>query len=552
MTTLFLKFVRLTAAMSVFAVSSPAFSAPVRHVIIIGVDGLSSDGVVKANTPVLRDMMAKGSSSLHARGVLPTTSAANWASILSGAGPEQHGVTNNDWQVGEFNFPTSVTGSGGFFPSLFQIVSEQNPKAEIGSIYQWDGFANLYDHRFVDYDVDAKDEDETASLASAYIRTKRPTLLFVHLDHVDHAGHADGHGAATYYESVAKADRLIGVIRQATVDAGIAEQTVIIVTSDHGGVGKGHGGETLAELEIPWIAYGPAIHAGRKLDQPINTFDTPATAARLLDVKIPYAWLGRPVALALKGEPAPEQTYRTSNFYAAPLVEPVGGGNAPAGGLFINRTAVMSIRNPNAQGEVRYTLDNTAPTATSSLYTKPVEIAHSTIVRATLFIDGKPASVPTTAYFRIINDKAGGGTGVKYRVYRLDEGTARLPNFSQMTPVAEGQTYEISVDGLSLPQADNVAVAFEGYLDIATAGAYNFILASDDGSKLYINDKTVVDNDGDHGVISAGGSIDLTPGKHKIRVEWFNGGGGAWLGAYYQGPNLPRQFIDANRLSLAK
>jgi len=92
-------------------------------------------------------------------------------------------------------------------------------------------------------------------------------------------------------------------------------------------------------------------------------------------------------------------------------------------------------------------------------------------------------------------------------------------------------------------------VVFEGELEITTAGAYTFSLASDDGSKLYVDGKTVVDNDGDHGVITKAGSVELQPGKHPIRVEWFNGGGGAWLGAYYEGPGVPRQFIDPNRLS---
>lgn len=540
------------AATALLALATPALAESSRHVIIIGVDGLSTDGVRTAKTPVMHEMMKKGSSSLHARGVLPTTSAANWASILNGAGPEQHGVTKNDWQVGDFNFPTSVTGSGGFFPSLFQIVTDQHPEWEVGSIYQWDGFANLYDHRFVDYDVNPKTEDETARVAADYIRRKKPNLLFIHFDHVDHVGHADGHGTTPYYQAVEKADHLIGLIRQATIEAGIDKETTILVTSDHGGVGKGHGGESLAELEIPWIAYGYGISPGRTVDQPINTFDTPATVAKLLNVKIPYAWLGRPVALALEGEPAPEQVYRTSSFYATPVIEPDNAGNSPSGGLFVNKGAVLSIRNPNPVGEVRYTLDNSAPTATSPLYTKPVAITQSTIVRASLFVDGKPASVPTTGYFRLVTDTPATPKGVIWRAYALPEGTARLPDFSRLSPIASGHTYEFSLDGLTLPQTDNVAVVFEGDLDIATAGSYGFILASDDGSKLYIDGRTVVDNDGDHGVVSANGSADLTSGKHRVRVEYFNGGGGSWLGAYYQGPGVARQFIDVNRLTPAR
>lgn len=537
------------AVMAGAIASAPAAAQTADHVIVVGVDGLSPDGVMKADTPTLHDMMKRGAWSMHARGVLPTTSGANWASIINGAGPEQHGVTSNDWRVGEFNFPTSVAGSGGFFPSIFQVLTEQKPTWEVGSIYNWDGFGNLYDHRFVDYDVHGKDEDETAALAAAYIKTKRPRFLFVHLDHVDHAGHAHGHGSRRYYEAVAKADALIDDIRQATVEAGIADRTVILVTSDHGGVGKGHGGESLAELEIPWIAYGPAVKPGLQLDLPINTFDTAATAAWLLGAKIPFAWLGRPVTSAIKGEATPEQTYRSSSFHASPIIEPAGDGNAPPGGLFVNGPAQMTLRNPNATGEIRYTLDNSIPTAASALYAGPVEIARNTIVRATLFVDGQPASVPAIGYFRILDRKEGRARGVTYKAYLLPEGPVRLPDFSRLTPAASGASHELSLAGVKLPRGDSIAAAFDGYLHIANGGPYRFALASDDGSKLYIDGKAVVDNDGDHGVVMASGSIDLAPGKHAIRVEWFNGGGGAWLGAYFEGPGIPRQFIDPNLLT---
>ena len=531
--------------------AAPAHAEPRRagHVIIIGVDGLSPDGVNKADTPVLDDMMAKGSWSLHARGVLPTTSGANWASIITGAGPEQHGVTSNDWQVGEFNFPTSVTGSGGFFPSIFQVLTDQNPGLEIGSIYNWDGFGRLYGHRFVDYDAHGADEDKTTDLAVNYIKARRPDFLFIHLDHVDHAGHADGHGTPHYYEAVTKADALIGRIRQATVEAGIAEDTVILVTSDHGGVGKGHGGESLAELEIPWIAYGEGVKPGVELDLPINTFDTGATVAWLLGADVPYAWLGRPVRPILQGEAMPVQAYRTSSFYASPAILPAGSGNTPPGGLFIDGPARMSLQNPNAVGEVRYTLDNSTPTPASPVYAGPVEITRNTIVRAGLFVDVKPASVPSVGYFRVLDPRIAASRGVTYSVYLLPEAPVRLPDFSRLTPVASGRVHEITIDGLTLPREDAVAVVFEGQIQIDTAGEYGFSTASDDGSKLYIDGKTVVDNDGDHGVITAAGTIRLEPGKHAIRVEWFNGGGGAWLGAYVEGPGIPRQFIDPNRLT---
>ncbi|MFA7441505.1 MAG: alkaline phosphatase family protein [Sphingomonadaceae bacterium] len=519
-----------------------------RHVIVIGVDGLSPDGIRNAETPNIDELMAKGAWSMNARGVLPTSSSANWASMLAGAGPEQHGVTSNDWRVGEFNFPTSVTGSGNFFPSIFQVLADQFPDLETGSVYNWDGFANLYDRRFVKYDVHGKTEEETATLAASYIKAKRPAFLFVHLDNVDHVGHAHGHGTAHYYAAVAKADASIGTIRRAVVDAGIAGETVIIVTSDHGGVGKGHGGATLAELEIPWVASGKGVKPGYRLDLPINTFDTPATALWLLGAEIPYAWLGRPVRPILTGEPVPAQAYRTSSFYASPVIEPEGDGNAPSGGLFLKQPVQMTIRNPDATGEIRYTLDSTIPTNESPLYEGPVQITRSTIVRATLFVDGQPVSIPATGYFRIL-DQDPDARGLRYSAYLLPEGPVRLPDFSRLKPAASGRAYEVSIDDLKLPREHAIGVVFEGWLEVATGGNYEFSLASDDGSKLYIGGKTVVDNDGDHGVITASGSIDLKPGRHPIRVEYFNGGGGSWLGAWFKGPGIPRQFIDPNMLS---
>ena len=52
-----------------------------RHVVIVGVDGLSPDGIRKAATPNLHRLMKSGASTLHARAVMPTVSSPNWASM---------------------------------------------------------------------------------------------------------------------------------------------------------------------------------------------------------------------------------------------------------------------------------------------------------------------------------------------------------------------------------------------------------------------------------------------------------------------------------------
>ncbi len=65
----------------------------IKYVVVIGIDGLSPDGLQNAVTPTIDMMIAEGASTMNARSVLPTSSSTNWMSMISGSGPEQHGVT---------------------------------------------------------------------------------------------------------------------------------------------------------------------------------------------------------------------------------------------------------------------------------------------------------------------------------------------------------------------------------------------------------------------------------------------------------------------------
>src|SRR5205809_8104130 len=114
----------LVCALAAF---SPSAFAQVKHMVVVGVDGLSPDSVLKAKSPVMRRLMKEGAWSLHARGVMPTSSSPNWASMIMGAGPEQHGVTSNDWQPDKFDIAPIATGSGGIFPTIFGVLREQQP-----------------------------------------------------------------------------------------------------------------------------------------------------------------------------------------------------------------------------------------------------------------------------------------------------------------------------------------------------------------------------------------------------------------------------------------
>lgn len=237
---------------------------------------------------------------MHARGVMPTYSSPNWASMIMGAGPEQHGVTSNKWELATAPFPPIAKGSGGMFPTMFGVLREQQPKAVIGVFHDWEGFARLLEKKAPDVLAHTEGAELTVARAVAFIKERKPTLTFLHLDHVDHAGHESGHGTKAYYDAATKADQLIGKVVEALEQAGMLKSTVIIVTSDHGGVGKGHGGESLAELEIPWIIAGPGVRTDVELKSPVNTYDTAATVLYVLGAKQPAVWVAKPVIEAFR------------------------------------------------------------------------------------------------------------------------------------------------------------------------------------------------------------------------------------------------------------
>lgn len=516
----------------------------IEHVVVIGFDGLSPDGLNNATTPTFDRLMEEGSASMHARAVLPTSSSPNWASMIMGAGPEQHGITSNAWERDNFTLPAVTQSEDFLFPTIFHLIDSQIENAKIGAIYHWGGFGRLFEKSAVDYDINPETEDETAVLASKYIKEKKPDFTFVHFDNVDHAGHEFGHGTVEYYASVEKADSLLGQVVASVEQAGISDKTLLIISADHGGLGKGHGGESLQEIEIPFIVWGKGVKKNHKIEYPVYQYDNAATVAFVLGLKAPYAWIGKPVKSAFEG-------YETNDGYpireqlAAPVFLPKAEGYKSAGGLFDGSTSAV-IENPNKDGIVRYTTDGSMPSSASEPYKNPIQIKENTAIKSAVFKNGKIYSIVAEAFFRIK-----GATlekPVTYEIFYLDN-LSFLPAFGNRKPDLRGSCFEIGSEEIKDKIKGNTGVRFTSQITINQPDNFLFNTRSDDGSKLFIDGQLVVDNDGDHGVREKGGSIDLEAGKHGIEVVWFNGGGDGWLDVYLETGNMPKQILPTFMLS---
>lgn len=152
--------------------------------------------------------------------------------------------------------------------------------------------------------------------------------------------------------------------------------------------------------------------------------------------------------------------------------------------------------------------------------TLPIQLEHGGEARKSS-ITLAPYPVPAAS------SKKGKSPGLRFRLYRPDAATQlrRIPDFSALKPVEEGSVSKLSPDEFVRGSKDNYAVVFQGYLEFSKAGHYRVILASDDGSKCYLNNGLLIDNDFGHPPQPLSRSVRVPAGLIPIRIEYFNGRG---------------------------
>jgi predicted AlkP superfamily pyrophosphatase or phosphodiesterase len=257
----------------------------IKHVVIISIDGLRPDAMEQADTPTLDALRAQGAYSPAAQTVLPSVTLINHASMLGGMSPAKHGISWNlsDPALGQVEGPTlfSVAHQAGL--STAMVVGK--PKLE--HLVLPDSVDSFIYAGFTDRQV--------VNQAVTLIQTDMPAVLFIHLPDVDSAGHALGWISLGQLLALNLTDGIVGEIITALQEQGYLSQTLLLITSDHGGAGRKHGGASPEEMTIPWLAVGPGVPAGLRLQGQIVIYDTAATALYALGLPIPAEWDGRPV-----------------------------------------------------------------------------------------------------------------------------------------------------------------------------------------------------------------------------------------------------------------
>ena len=264
-------------------------------------------------------------------------------------------------------------------------------------------------------------------------------------------------------------------------------------------------------------------------------------------------------AIALTGQ----TTINAKTFWSQP------GSDEPASGILLSDTferlypapeftpllrlfsdtRTVQIAKKDPEGQIRYTLDGTAPTKASPRYTRPLKLTKTTTITTRIFYaNGKESDVGKITYTKvtpILLDGVAYIPGIRFRYYEC--WGDKVPKFADLKPVKSGAGGNFSI--APRVKNDGFAMQFAGFINIPKDGKYTFLLQSDDGSTLHIGGKKVVDNDGMHdarGIKS--GSVELKAGLHPIEVGFFECVGGELLKVMIEGPGLGRKPIPDTML----
>ena len=256
--------------------------------LIVSFDGLRPDAIAEANMVNVLALMQSGAYTLSAQTIMPSVTLPSHASMLVGTCPAKHIVRWNEYvpQNG-FAIGTDIfdlTHAQGL--RTVMVVGKEKLR-QITEPASTDYFA------FVDETDKIKDPYAIVQLAIQQLALDF-NLMFVHFPSGDLEGHDYGWMSPRQLEAYANDDESLGFILESLKKRDMYEDTLIIVTSDHGGHDTTHGTDMPEDMTIPWIVSGPGV-LPMSLTTQVRTMDTAATAAFALGLSLPSEWDGVPV-----------------------------------------------------------------------------------------------------------------------------------------------------------------------------------------------------------------------------------------------------------------
>jgi len=217
---------------------------------------------------------------------------------------------------------------------------------------------------------------------------------------------------------------------------------------------------------------------------------------------------------------------------------------------------ILDLKPTIKNGKIFYTIDGYNPDETANCYQNPVTInvpkgEYRIIKTIQISESGKRSSInkiivrnPELKPALTIQPKK---NGLKYEYF--------TGNFSQVQdleltkPISSGILEgKISAEKWKTKLERYIGLKFNGYIFIPETGNYTFSTLSDDGSKLFIDDELIVNNDEIHWANEAYGAVKLEKGFHKLKISYFDLTGGTILNCFIQKEGQKKEEISALQL----
>lgn len=218
---------------------------------------------------------------------------------------------------------------------------------------------------------------------------------------------------------------------------------------------------------------------------------------------------------------------------------------------------VLDLKPTIKNGQIFYTIDGYNPDETAALYEKPVTInipkgEYRTIKTVQISPSGRKSSINKIIVknpdLKIALSIKPTKQGLKFEYY-TGKLFQQVQDLELAKPINSGILEgKISSEKWKTKLERYIGLKFNGYINIPETTNYTFSTLSDDGSKLFIDDELIVDNDGIHWLNEAYGVVKLEKGFHKINISYFDQIGGTTLNCFIQQEGKEKQEISASQL----
>ncbi len=227
------------------------------------------------------------------------------------------------------------------------------------------------------------------------------------------------------------------------------------------------------------------------------------------------------------------------------------GDVTPAPYVEEDNDGLVKLACSDKNAEIRYTLDGSLPSRESGfLYTAPIKVSHITPLYMQAFSEGKTQSsivfshIGTNVWQPAPKVTGTPMPGLHFRYYENKINNSE--EIEAFTPLKSGVADVISIK--SAQQSENFAFIFDGFIKVPDDDTYNFYLTSNDGSVLILDNYLLINNDGAHGSMTKDVNVALRKGMHKIKVKYFQLGGGSSLNLQWSSSKISKQEVAAGYL----